>query len=141
MTANKSRTLVGVVEKAEVQIDKAFDQSGLKYNPNGEYYDVWLSVVLALEDGRKCYFNTPKGRRVVSNAPGCAVVIFDIDNIAAWLEQTGTSGVATAERAADRHVASRIKPGDRIQVRGTCEEKTSRVGKPYVSLKRVKLVG
>jgi hypothetical protein len=134
-------TFTGVVERATLEYRKPFDPYIGKYSPNSEYADACLDVALRLDDGRMAYFTPPAARRVITSAPGCAIVTFSkLDGeVGKWLKEEGTERVATPGKSNNNTLVPLVRVGDRITVTGRVKaEKVSKAGRPYITLNYVR---
>lgn len=139
-------TYSGTVET--VQLDRRSDPfEHSRYAPNSEYYAFRLRITLRTSEGI-VEFETPKSVMSFTLGGGAAVCtfrdsvydhdaqryVFPADH--PWFRRSGEQTVATADRAADATLVSKIAVGDSLTVRGCVKARIA----GGVRLNRVKLI-
>lgn len=108
---------------------------------SGEHTEMFLSVKGTTEDGKAIYFNTPACERVVSLAPGIAIVIYHIENGAKqWMVESDGSKCATPGQKNENTLLPLVSVGDIVTINGRMSKKISRIGNEYYQATHVKRV-
>lgn len=128
-------TIKGTIVKQEIE---KRDPYGFQWG-DAERKEIFLSVVIEDENGKKFYFNTPAAMRWVCFSIDVAVVGYTVENGAAqWLREEGDKRTVTKDSQNNNRLVPLTKVGDEIIVRGRLTPKVSKWGNAYGVLTHVK---
>lgn len=142
-----SRQVTGTIIKQQLCSREPYEGQS-RYSINSTRSEKYLKITLQDESGMKYYFNTPAATQTVTVAPGCAVVIFRIENGAAqWMSESGNdqnnlehSAIAVPGKKNTNKIKPLTKEGDEITITGRFTEKVSKYGNKYTTATHVKRI-